>query len=130
MGAPYADTAEVYPTRIRATGMGTACGMSRIAGSLAPTVGGLLLPVSLVAALSVYALGFLAGGLAVFAGGQETRGRPLADTVREPRSPVPAERRHIQEASVGAKGDGFVRVPPDTLSQPTVDGAVSGLVLA
>ena len=71
---------EVYPTQVRATGMGTASGMTRIAGALAPLVGGLLLPVSLTAALTGYAGAFLAGGLAVLAVQAETRGRPLADT--------------------------------------------------
>jgi putative MFS transporter len=83
-GALYAYTPEVYPTEIRTTGMGTASSMTRVAGALAPLIGGLLLPVSLVAALTVYAAAFLVGGLAVLAGGAETRGRPLADTVVEP----------------------------------------------
>lgn len=80
-GALYAYTPEVYPTQVRATGMGTASGMTRIAGALAPLIGGLLLPVSLAAALTVYAGAFLVGGLAVLAARTETRGRPLADTV-------------------------------------------------
>jgi MFS transporter, putative metabolite:H+ symporter len=80
-GALYAYTPEVYPTQVRATGTGAASGMARVAGALAPLVGGLLLPVSLVAALGVYAGAFLVGGLAVLAARAETRGRPLADTV-------------------------------------------------
>jgi putative MFS transporter len=80
-GALYAYTPEVYPTQLRATGMGTASGMTRIAGALAPLIGGLLLPVSLAAALTVYAGAFLAGGLAVLAARAETRGQPLADTI-------------------------------------------------
>jgi putative MFS transporter len=83
-GALYAYTPEVYPTQVRATGMGTASGMTRIAGALAPLIGGLLLPVSLSAALTVYAGAFLVGGLAVLAARAETRGRPLADTIQEP----------------------------------------------
>jgi MFS transporter, putative metabolite:H+ symporter len=83
-GALYAYTPEVYPTQVRATGMGTASGMTRVAGALAPLVGGLLLPVSLAAALTVYAGAFLVGGLAVLAVRTETRGQPLADTVDEP----------------------------------------------
>jgi putative MFS transporter len=83
-GALYAYTPEVYPTQVRATGMGTASGMTRVAGALAPLIGGLLLPVSMVAALTVYAGAFLVGGLAVLATHAETRGRPLADTIDEP----------------------------------------------
>lgn len=83
-GALYAYTPEVYPTQVRATGMGTASGMTRIAGALAPLVGGLLLPFSMAAALTVYAGAFLVGGLAVLAARTETRGRALADTIDEP----------------------------------------------
>ncbi len=79
-GALYAYTPELYPTEIRATGMGAASSLTRIAGALAPLVGGLLLPVSLPAALTVYAVAFLVGGLVVLVVGVETRGRGLADT--------------------------------------------------
>lgn len=79
-GALYAWTPEVYPTQVRATGMGTASSMTRVAGALAPLVGGVLLPVSLVAAVGVYAAAFLIGGLTVLAARAETRGRALADT--------------------------------------------------
>ncbi len=82
-GALYAYTPEVYPTEIRATGMGAASSMTRIAGALAPLIGGLLLPVSLSAALSVYAGAFIAGGLAVLTAGRETRNQALADTAAD-----------------------------------------------
>jgi putative MFS transporter len=55
--------------------------MTRIAGAIAPILGGYLLPVSLVAALSLYAVAFAVGGLAVLVLGAETRGRPLLDTI-------------------------------------------------
>jgi len=80
-GALYAYTPESYPTEIRSTGMGWASGMTRIAGAIAPILGGYLLSVSLVSALSVYAAAFAVGGLVVLALGIETRGRPLLDTV-------------------------------------------------
>ncbi len=54
-GALYAYTPELYPTEVRTTGMGWASGMTRIAGALAPTLGGYLLPLSLTLALTVYA---------------------------------------------------------------------------
>ncbi|MDQ3431948.1 MAG: MFS transporter [Actinomycetota bacterium] len=82
-GALYAYTPEVYPTEIRATGMGAASSLTRIAGALAPLIGGLLLPVSLPAALTVYAAAFLLGGLAVLTAGPETRDQALADTARD-----------------------------------------------
>lgn len=81
-GALYAYTPELYPTEIRATGVGWASGMTRIAGAIAPLVGGLLLPISLTAALSVYAAAFMAGALVVAVLGADTRGRPLLDRVR------------------------------------------------
>ena len=78
-GALYAYTPELYPTDIRATGVGWASGLTRIAGALAPLVGGFLLPISLVAALSVYAVAFAVGGGIVAALGPETRDLPLTD---------------------------------------------------
>lgn len=80
-GSLYAYTPEVYPTEVRTTGMGWASGMTRIAGAIAPTLGGYLLPISLTLALTLYAVAFIVGGLAVLALGVETRGRPLADVV-------------------------------------------------
>lgn len=78
-GALYAYTPEVYPTEMRTTGMGWASGMTRIAGAIAPTLGGYLLPISLTLALTVYAVAFFVGGVAVLLLGVETRGQPLAD---------------------------------------------------
>ena len=80
-GALYAYTPELYPTEMRTTGMGWASGMTRIAGAIAPTLGGYLLPISLVWALSLYAVAFLVGGITVFVLGVETRGQPLRDVV-------------------------------------------------
>jgi MFS transporter, putative metabolite:H+ symporter len=82
-GALYAYTPELYPTEIRGTGMGWAGSMTRIAGALAPITGGFLLPISLMAALAVYGLAFVAGGVTVFALGLETRQQPLLDTVAD-----------------------------------------------
>ncbi|MBW3576184.1 MAG: MFS transporter [Actinobacteria bacterium] len=78
-GALYAYTPELYPTEARATGVGWASGMTRIAGAIAPVVGGLLLPISLVVALTIYAVGFVAAAAAVALLGVETRGEPLLD---------------------------------------------------
>lgn len=78
-GALYAYTPELYPTEMRTTGMGWASGMTRIAGALAPILGGYLLPISLPLALTVYAAAFILGGLTVLVLGRETRGQPLGD---------------------------------------------------
>jgi len=80
-GVVYAYTPELYPTEVRATGMGAASGMTRIAGAIAPILGGILLPISLVAALSLYAIAFIVGGVVVLLLGRETKGLPLAETV-------------------------------------------------
>ncbi len=80
-GALYAYTPELYPTVVRTTGMGAASGMTRIAGSIAPLLGGLLLSYSLVAGLSAFAASFLIGAAVVAALGVETRGRPLHESL-------------------------------------------------
>jgi MFS transporter, putative metabolite:H+ symporter len=81
--ALYAYTPEVYPTQVRTTGMGTASGMARVGGVVAPLVGGALFPVSLVLALSVFAVAFVAAAVVVTSLRRETRGQPLADTLAE-----------------------------------------------
>jgi putative MFS transporter len=80
-GVLYAYTPELYPTEVRATGMGWASGMTRIAGAIAPILGGWLLSISLVIALTLYAVSFVVGGVTVFLLGRETKGRPLLETV-------------------------------------------------
>src|SRR5215207_897144 len=81
--ALYAYTPELLPTRMRTTGMGAASGMARVAGVLAPLLGGLLIPVSLGLTLTVYALSFALAALSVAVLGHETRDEALADTVAE-----------------------------------------------
>jgi putative MFS transporter len=80
-GALYAYTPELYPTEVRGSGMGWASAMARVAGILAPTVGGLLLQVNLILALTVYAGFFVLAGCATLFLTHETRGRALSDTV-------------------------------------------------
>jgi MFS transporter, putative metabolite:H+ symporter len=75
---------------IRTTGMGWASGMARVAGIVAPTVGGILFGLaatssgSLLSVLSLWAAAFIVGGLVVFLLGVETRRRALSDTVSDP----------------------------------------------
>jgi len=79
-GVVYAYTAELYPTRARATGAGSASAVGRIGGILAPTVVGILLPSigsSGVLALNAVALAVAAGSVALL--GTETKGRKLED---------------------------------------------------
>ena len=89
-GALYAWTPELYPTEIRATGVGWASGMSRIAGILAPILGGILFGLattasgSLLYVLALWSAAFFVGGIAVFLLGVETKQQGLSDTVSEP----------------------------------------------
>lgn len=80
-GALYAYTPEVYPTALRTTGMGAASAMTRIAGILAPSLGAMLLGVSIPVALGTFAGAYGLSGLAALALPYETRGQPLADAV-------------------------------------------------
>jgi putative MFS transporter len=57
--------------------------MARVAGVLAPLIGGVLIPVSLGLTLTVYALAFALAALSVAVLGHETRDEALADTVGE-----------------------------------------------
>ena len=88
-GALYAWTPELYPTEIRTTGVGWASGMSRIAGILAPILGGILFGVattasgSLLYVVSLWSAAFLVGGIVVFLLGVETKQQGLSDTVSE-----------------------------------------------
>jgi putative MFS transporter len=89
-GALYAYTPELYPTEVRATGIGWASGMSRIAGALAPTIGGYLLALSLTSGLAVYAAAFAVGAVAVAVLGRETGVRAASRGARSRRHPSPA----------------------------------------
>lgn len=80
-GALYAYTPEAYPTNLRGTGMGSASGMTRISGAIAPQIGALLLGTSLVLPLTVFAVSFIIGGVASLGLPLETTDRPLADTL-------------------------------------------------
>lgn len=81
--ALYAYTPEAYPTQVRTSGMGAASGYARIGGAIAPIIGGVLFSVSLVLALSVFAVGFLLAGVAVALRATETKGKPLPDTLAD-----------------------------------------------
>ncbi|WP_304225225.1 MFS transporter [Gracilinema caldarium] len=78
-GALYAYTPEAYPTIIRTTGIGSASGMTRIAGMIAPFVGALLAGASLTAALVLFAAAYGLAALAAFLLPHETWGAALED---------------------------------------------------
>jgi len=78
-GALYAYTPEAYPTIIRTTGIGSASGMTRIAGVIAPFVGALLSGQNLVTALLVFGAAYGLGALSAFLLPHETWGTVLED---------------------------------------------------
>lgn len=80
-GALYAYTPEVYPTQLRTTGMGAASGMTRVAGTLAPALGGALLGLSMPLALAVFAAAYILSDFGALALPYETKGRPLMDVL-------------------------------------------------
>ena len=82
-GALYAYTPEVYPTEVRATGMGWTGAMARAAGILAPTLGGYLLGISLPLALLIYAASLLIAGAASLLMREDPKGRALSDNLAE-----------------------------------------------
>ena len=79
-GAVYTYTPELYPTRARATGAGSAAAFGRIGGILAPYLVGMLLPSigrAGVLAMNAALLGIAAGSVAFL--GMETKGKTLED---------------------------------------------------
>lgn len=78
-GALYAYTPEAYPTVIRTTGIGSASGMTRIAGVIAPFVGALLSGQNLVTALLVFGAAYGVAALSAFLLPHETWGTVLED---------------------------------------------------
>ncbi len=80
-GALYAYTPEVYPTEVRASGMGFAGAMARAAGIVAAQLGGVLLAVSFPLALSTYAALLAIAGVAVLTMRERVEGRPLEERV-------------------------------------------------
>jgi putative MFS transporter len=76
-GALYAFTPELYPTGLRATGMGAAGSLARFGGLLAPSAIGLVVAVSFEAAIALFAVLLAFAAVAVAAIRTETRGSAL-----------------------------------------------------
>ncbi|MFZ1428107.1 MAG: MFS transporter, partial [Geminicoccaceae bacterium] len=72
-GGLYAYTPELYPTSLRATGMGVAGAMARVGGLLAPSAIALLIGASFPLAIGLFAALLLLAALAVGGIGLETR---------------------------------------------------------
>jgi len=76
-GAIYAYTPELFPTEARATGMGYAGAVGKVAAVLGPVLAGALVAQGYLVALLPLAAAFALGGVVVLAFGRETRGQPL-----------------------------------------------------
>jgi len=78
--ALYAYTPELYPTRIRGTGSGSAASIGRLAGVIAPTATPLLYFYGgLSAAFTAFALVHFAGAVTIAILGFETKGKTLTE---------------------------------------------------
>ncbi len=77
-GGLYAYTPELYPTALRATGMGVAGAMARVGGLLAPSAIALIIGASFQLAIGLFAALLLLAALAVSRIDLETKGRPLS----------------------------------------------------
>ncbi|KQT85494.1 MFS transporter [Aurantimonas sp. Leaf443] len=76
-GALYALTPELYPTRLRGTGMGTAGAAARVGGLIAPSVLAPVMAVSFPAALGAFSGLLVLAAILTAMLGIETRNRPL-----------------------------------------------------
>ena len=76
-GGLYAYTPELYPTGLRATGMGVAGAMARVGGLLAPSAIALIIGASFELAIGVFAVLLLLAAIAVSRIDIETKGCPL-----------------------------------------------------
>lgn len=75
----YVYTPEVYPTSMRAIGLGACSAMARIGAIITPFVSQVLLKISGHLAVSIYGVLGLLGGLAAFLLPIETKGREMTD---------------------------------------------------
>ncbi len=91
----YAYTPEIFPTAIRATGMGTASSVGRIGAIASPLLVGWLYPrFGFAGVFGTTTLVLLAGALAVLVMGVSTRNRSLEDIAAGERAPDAAAPAH------------------------------------
>lgn len=76
-GALYAFTPEIYPTQLRATGMGSAGAMARLGGLLAPSVMAPIMAASFVTALVLFSGLLVLAAIFTLMIDVETRNKPL-----------------------------------------------------
>ncbi|RCX17002.1 putative MFS transporter [Fontibacillus phaseoli] len=80
-GGMYAYTPELYPTRVRSTGVGLAASFGRVGGIIGPYLVGMLVArqFSIGSIFWIFFVTILIGALAVFLLGTETKGKELTD---------------------------------------------------
>lgn len=81
--AAYVYTPEVYPTSLRAVGVGSCSAMARLGAMVTPYVAQVLLKSSVAVAVSVYAVAAVLAAVACVILPIETRGKELTDNVRQ-----------------------------------------------
>ncbi|KAF5308161.1 hypothetical protein FQR65_LT06341 [Abscondita terminalis] len=81
--AAYVYTPEVYPTSLRAVGVGTCSAMARLGAMITPYVAQVLLKSSVVLATTVYAAAAILAAIACMILPIETKGRELTDNVEQ-----------------------------------------------
>ncbi|KDR17464.1 synaptic vesicle 2-related protein [Zootermopsis nevadensis] len=81
--AAYVYTPEVYPTPLRAVGVGTCSAMARLGAMVTPYVAQVLMQSSLTLATSVYGLAALLAAVACFFLPIETKDREMVETVAQ-----------------------------------------------
>lgn len=79
--AAYVYTPEVYPTNVRAIGLGSCSGLARVGAILTPFVAQVMLRTSSVLAICIYAGVSVIAGVCSLLLPVETRGRSMQDTV-------------------------------------------------
>ncbi|KAE8747251.1 hypothetical protein FOCC_FOCC006043 [Frankliniella occidentalis] len=82
--AAYVYTPEVYPTPLRAVGVGSCSAMARLGAMVTPYVAQVLLNSSLLLAMTVYGLAALLAAVACFMLPIETKGKELKESVSGP----------------------------------------------
>lgn len=80
-GGMYAYTPELYPTKVRSTGVGLAASFGRVGGIIAPYLVGMMVArqVSISAIFWLFFVTILIGAIAVLWLGTETKGKELAE---------------------------------------------------
>ncbi|XP_056312918.1 synaptic vesicle 2-related protein [Danio aesculapii] len=99
----YVYTPEVFPTAIRAIGIGTSSGMSRVGALVTPFIAQVLLKSSVYLTLSVYLIFSLLGTAACWALPMETEGRSLQESTQRSTEQKHTEKTHDSETAESSR---------------------------